>query len=105
ARRPPTPSRGPRPPPPPAPNRGPPGPPPDAGRSPYGRGPPAGRGGRGPPAPRGVALSTRVIRPSSDVPLSEEMAFSASSVVAISTKPKPLQRPVSPSVITAADIP
>jgi len=32
------------------------------------------------------------------------MAFSASSVVAISTKPKPLERPVSRSVITAADI-
>src|SRR5262245_14632173 len=44
------------------------------------------------------------MRPSSDVPLSEEMAFSASSVVAISTKPKPLERPVSRSVITAADI-
>src|SRR5947208_8569278 len=44
------------------------------------------------------------MRPSSEVPLSEEMAFSASSVVAISTKPKPRERPVSRSVITAADI-
>src|SRR5438552_8854362 len=44
------------------------------------------------------------MRPSREVPLSEEMAFSASSVVAISTKPKPRERPVSRSVITAADI-
>src|SRR3989442_14432138 len=44
------------------------------------------------------------MRPSSEVPLSEEIAFSASSVVAISTKPKPRERPVSRSVITAADI-
>ena len=43
------------------------------------------------------------MRPSSCEPFSEEIAFSASSVVAISTKPKPRERPVSRSVITAAE--
>jgi hypothetical protein len=50
-----------------------------------------------------VALSTRIIRPSSCDPLRDEIARSASSVVAISTKPKPRERPVSRSVITAAE--
>src|SRR5256712_10263275 len=44
------------------------------------------------------------MRPSSEVPLSEEMAFAASWVVAVSTKPMPRERPVSRPVITAADI-
>jgi hypothetical protein len=43
------------------------------------------------------------MRPSSCEPFREEMARSASSVVAISTKPKPRERPVSRSVITAAE--
>jgi hypothetical protein len=50
-----------------------------------------------------VALSTRIIRPSSWDPLREEIARSASSVVAISTNPKPRERPVSRSVMTAAE--
>jgi hypothetical protein len=50
-----------------------------------------------------VALSTRIVRPSRFVLLSAPSARSASSVVDISTKPKPLERPVSRSVMTAAD--
>src|SRR5688500_2781892 len=44
-----------------------------------------------------------MVRPSTDVPLSLLIACSASSGVAISTKPKPRERPVSRSVTTAAD--
>jgi hypothetical protein len=43
------------------------------------------------------------MRPSSWEPFSEEIARSASSVVAISTNPKPRDRPVSRSVMTAAE--
>jgi nicotinamidase-related amidase len=50
-----------------------------------------------------VALSTRIIRPSSWEPFSDEIARSASSVVAISTNPNPRDRPVSRSVMTAAE--
>ncbi len=66
-----------------------------------GRGPPKppGRG----PEPRGVALSTRMLRPSRLVLFRAPSARSASSEVAISTKPKPRDRPVSRSVMTAAD--
>src|SRR5512145_1628492 len=87
----------------------PPGPPkrdgPPAGGPPPNRAAPAGRGGRGltGPLPRGVALSTRIMRPSSCEPLSALIARSASSSPAISTNPKPRERPVSRSVITAAD--
>src|SRR2546428_8369823 len=44
-----------------------------------------------------------MVRPSTDVPLSLLIACSASSGVAISTKPKPRERPVSRSVTTRAD--
>jgi len=50
-----------------------------------------------------VALSTRIIRPSRLEPLSALIALSASSAVAISTNPKPRERPVSRSVITIAE--
>jgi hypothetical protein len=50
-----------------------------------------------------VARSTRIIRPSRLEPFSPLMAFSASSSVAISTNPNPRDRPVSRSVMTAAD--
>ena len=42
-------------------------------------------------------------RPSSSRPLSWEIAFCASSVVAISTKPNPRDWPEKRSVITVAD--
>src|SRR5262245_66232421 len=44
-----------------------------------------------------------MVRPSRFVPLRRLMACSASSGVAISTKPKPRERPVSRSVTTLAD--
>ena len=44
-----------------------------------------------------------MVLPSTDVPLSLLIACSASSGVAISTNPKPRERPVSRSVTTAAD--
>src|SRR6266446_9818776 len=80
----------PRPPPPPPPK--PPRPPPAPPR----RSPP-------PPAPGAFAFSTWMVRPSRLVPLRRLMACSASSGVAISTKPKPRDRPVSRSVTTLAD--
>src|SRR5437867_13273811 len=76
----------PRPPPPPKPPR----PPPPARRS-------------APPVPGAFAFSTWIVRPSRLVPLRRLMACSASSGVAISTKPKPRDRPVSRSVTTLAD--
>src|SRR5439155_7393681 len=78
----------PRPPPPPKPPRPPPPPP--------RRSPP-------PPAPGAFAFSSWMVRPSRLVPLRRLMACSASSGVAISTKPKPRDRPVSRSVTTLAD--
>src|SRR4029078_12521320 len=44
-----------------------------------------------------------MVGPSTDVPLRRLMACSASSGVAISTNPKPRERPVSRSVTTLAD--
>src|SRR5262249_47208561 len=49
------------------------------------------------------AFSTWIVRPSRFVPLRRLMACSASSGVAISTNPKPRDRPVSRSVPTLAD--
>jgi len=63
--------------------------------------------GRGPlgagALPRGVALSTRIMRPSRLAPFMPAIARSASSWVPISTKPNPRERWVSRSVMTIAD--
>jgi hypothetical protein len=48
-------------------------------------------------------LSTRIIRPSRLEPFSALMARSASCSLPISTNPNPRDRPVSRSVMTAAD--
>src|SRR5206468_7934771 len=57
-----------------------------------------------PPAPPpGLATSTLIRRPSSSVLFRRATASLASSVVAISTNPKPRDRPVSRSVTTLAD--
>src|SRR2546428_3026914 len=69
------------------PPREPPRPPPAPRRSP-------------PPLPGDFAFSTRIVRPSRFVPFRRLMACSASSGVAISTNPKPRERPVSRSVTT-----
>jgi hypothetical protein len=50
-----------------------------------------------------VARSTRIIRPSRLEPFRPLIARSASSSEAISTNPNPRDRPVSRSVMTAAD--
>jgi hypothetical protein len=50
-----------------------------------------------------VARSTRIIRPSRLEPFRLLIAFSASWSFAISTNPNPRDRPVSRSVMTAAD--
>src|SRR6266849_6475207 len=55
------------------------------------------------PDPDEFATSTFSVRPSTIWPLNFLSAGSASSAVAISTKPKPRERPVSRSVTTAAD--
>src|SRR5438445_591542 len=93
--RPPPPPRLP-PPPPPYPPPGRPPPPPRPPKPPRPPPPP-------PPAPGLLAFSTWMVRPSRLVPLSLLIADSASSFVAISTKPKPRERPVSRSVTTLAD--
>src|SRR5207245_10922770 len=72
------------------PPREPPRPPPAPRRSP-------------PPLPGDFAFSTRIVRPSRFVPFRRRMACSASAGVAISTNPKPRDRPVSRSVTTLAD--
>src|SRR5437667_6807286 len=56
-----------------------------------------------PPEPAGFAISTLIWRPSRSVPLRRDTAAVASSFVAISTKPKPRDRPVSRSVTTVGD--
>src|SRR5207237_8806000 len=92
---PPPPKPPPRPPPPPPPPRPPP-PPPKPPRPP----PP-------PPPPRssrGRASLTVRARPLCCWPLSAAIAASASASLAISTKPNPLLRPVSRSLITWADV-
>src|SRR5207249_2391265 len=66
------------------------------------RPPPAPRRSR-PRLPGDFAFSTRIVRPSRFVPFKRLMACSASSGVAISTNPKPRDRPVSRSVTTLAD--
>src|SRR5712692_4091937 len=82
--RPPPPPNPPRPPPPPpGPRRGPPPPPPD---------------------PAGFAISTLICRPSRSLPFNRWTAAVASSGVAISTKPKPRDRPENWSVMTVADV-
>src|SRR5881397_1335984 len=58
---------------------------------------------RPPPEPEGLASSTFSVRPSTSWPLNFLTAASASSAVAISTKPNPRERPVSRSVTTVAD--
>src|SRR5882724_13163301 len=58
---------------------------------------------RPPPNPAGLAISTFSVRPSSSWPLNFLTAASASSALAISTKPNPRERPVSRSVTTVAD--
>src|SRR6266705_6882463 len=55
------------------------------------------------PDPDEFATSTFSVRPSTIWPLNFFAAASASSVVAISTKPNPRERPVSRSVTTVAD--
>src|SRR3989442_1487420 len=76
-------------------------PPQGAVRGRRGRGPP-----RRPPPPLrsgDLASSTLIWRPSRSRPLKRDTASCASSVVAISTKPKPRDRPVPLSVTTVAD--
>ena len=51
----------------------------------------------------GLAKFTVKVRPSSSLPANISIAFLASSTVLISTKPKPLERPESRSVMTLAD--
>src|SRR5260370_18758415 len=65
--------------------------------------PPKPPRGLRPPPPPPEAFSTLSWRPSSSLPLNCVIACSASSAVALSTKPKPRGRPVSRSVTTAAD--
>src|SRR5881296_3602921 len=84
----------------PLPPRDPPRPPPPPPKPPR---PPPPRRSPPPPAPGAFAFSTWIVRPSRLVPLRRLMACSASSGVAISTKPKPRDRPVSRSVTTLAD--
>src|SRR3989454_603532 len=87
---------------PPSPRGAPPRPPPPPPKPPRPP-PPPPRRSPPPPAPGAFAFSTWMVRPSRLVPLSRLMACSASSGVAISTKPKPRDRPVSRSVTTLAD--
>src|SRR5215470_679319 len=82
-----------------APPRPAPPPPPKPPRPP----PPPPRRSPPPPEPGAFAFSTWIVRPSRFVPLRRQMACSASSGVAISTNPKPRERPVSRSVTTLAD--
>src|SRR5213593_743106 len=84
----------------PLPPRDPPRPPPPPPKPPR---PPPPRRSPPPPAPGAFAFSTWIVRPSRFVPLRRLMACSASSGVAISTNPKPRERPVSRSVTTLAD--
>src|SRR5262249_21072169 len=66
-----------------------------------------GRGPRSPPPPpppdRSCASLTFRVRPCSSRPFRSVMAFCASAGELISTKPKPRERPVARSVMTAAD--
>src|SRR5580704_7466086 len=75
----------------------PPPPPPRPPRSPRSRPPPP------PPPPLrsvlGRASFTLMVRPPTDDPFNAVMAFSPSSLLAISTKPNPRDRPVSRSVM------
>src|SRR5687768_11094102 len=82
----------PRPPPPPPPPRPPPPPKPPPPRPP----PPPSRGAIG------LASLTVIGRPPQSAPLNLLIAFCASSSLDISTKPKPLLRPVSRSVMILA---
>src|SRR3990172_4336385 len=84
--------------PPPPPRRGPPRPPPPP--------PPPPPKPPKPPRPSregGRASSTLIVRPSSGFPFSSSIALRPSALVAISTKPKPRERPEERAVTTLAD--
>src|SRR5206468_9195424 len=81
---------------------------PDAAQRPRRPAPPKPPRGRPPPPPppppaRSRASLTFSLRPCSSWPFSSAIARSASLAELISTKPKPRDRPVARSVITAAD--
>src|SRR6266545_4974878 len=56
-----------------------------------------------PRSSRGLASFTVKLRPFKSLPLNSSIAFCPSSLEAISTKPKPRERPVSRSSTTVAD--